>query len=844
MKINCVLLVLIYLSLFFTDSPASGQVIISNREENKIVTFGNNKLKMTLDYNFKCVVTDVKVNGESVISNNSGMYSAIRTPDAIYTTCKLTTSPIVKTEQDKVTISNIGYGENNASIHETWKFTITGTAITFDIERSVSKPVAVEEVFFPCITFNSINTWEGAFLDFGGVAWFYLFNEKLCTYGVHSGTSVFWNSSTGNGMKISTSSSGKQVASKFTRSASDELVYTASVSDDELNYRYEPPSKRSRFIRGKTDVWDPFTLPAGKSIESVRFSWLDYRKESDRGHLAGLNGDQVTKLLNTAARIGVIDARHFGGNSWHTPYGPICLHEQYIAQLGIAINDKNYLEGYRQCLDYYRDQAIQPDGRVLARWAYLDIDAMPGNITPEGFYEAQWGYLLDSNSDFVTNVSELYNQNGDLDWVRSHKAGCERALEYLLKRDSNGNHLVEMVNNSHTEQKSSDWLDIVWASFENAFVNAKLYYALTLWSDIERQLGDAEKASYYSSYASQMKSSFNKSTDEGGFWDEKNKWYVHWLDQDRSVHGNNLVIPVNFMAVAYGICDQEERRQAILDRVEKQMQAEKLFFWPICLYSYEKDEAKENQFPFPDSDFLYENGDIFLSWGGVGVEAYASYKPELALKYIENLLERYEKDGLAFQRYGRLRQDGLGDDILSGNSLAIVGLYKSIYGINPMYNRMYLNPHLPEKLSGTWLNYDFRGDQLLIQLDRGRYSISNNRFKLTSVSDFGFHASQNELEYFNSNSDRYSLKAQLGKDGDLAVEIIRWDEKERIWRQIPGSGKGRITYSVSQLKADRQYDLVIDGKIMKTLKADPKGRLEFDIHPKYGTSEIRILSGF
>jgi len=34
-----------------------------------------------------------------------------------------------------------------------------------------------------------------------------------------------------------------------------------------------------------------------------------------------------------------IDKKHFGGNSWHTPYGPICLHEQYIGEMGLAIND-------------------------------------------------------------------------------------------------------------------------------------------------------------------------------------------------------------------------------------------------------------------------------------------------------------------------------------------------------------------------------------------------------------------------------------------------------------------------------------------------------------------------
>lgn len=754
MKKNYLLLKVIFMFILFANASAEGQISISNRSAD-IIIFGNGKLKVTLDYASKCVVTGMEVNGESVLSNKLGIFSEIRTSDATYSTRKLAASPKVKIQKNSVTLSGISYGEDKAPINEVWTFLITETDIRFDIERTVSKPIMAEEVSFPSINFNSINTWDGSFLGYGGLAWFYLFNEKLCTYGVHTGSSVFWNSTTGNGLKIEASVPGKQVASKFTRSNDDQLIYAVSVSDSDMKYRYDAGTNRRRFVRGKTDVWDSFQLSEGKYAESVTFSWVNYKEEYNRGHLAGINGNQVTNLANTIARIGVIDAKHFGGNSWHTPYGPICLHEQYIGQMGIAINDPNYLEGYKQCLDYYRDNAILPDGRVISRWAYTDEDAMQGTATPKGFYEAQWGYLLDSNPDFVTNVSDLYNQSGDLNWVRKFKQPCEKALEYLLKRDTNGNHLVEMMTNSESEKRGSDWIDIIWASYENAFVNAKLYYALTLWSDIEKQLGDAEKANYYSTYASALKTSFNKSTKDGGFWDEKNNWYVHWLDKDQSVHGNNLVIPVNFMAITYGICDDENRKKAILDKVEEQMQKEKLFAWPLCLYSYAKGEGNDWQFPFPN----YENGDIFLSWGAIGVEAYASYKPDLALKYVENILTRYEKDGLAFQRYGRVKQDGLGDDILSGNSLAIVGLYKSIYGINPMYNRMYLNPHIPDKLSGTTLNYKFRGDKLVISLDKERYSVSNAQFKLTSTNDFGFNAGKNELQYFNSNNDVCSLKA-------------------------------------------------------------------------------------
>lgn len=836
MKKNYLLLNLFLMLLLLVNSAAEAQISISNQSADHFIVFGNSKLKITLDYASKCVITGMEVNGESVLSNKSGIYSAVRTSTGTYSTRKLAASPKINAQKDRVTISGISYGEDKAPINEVWTFIITTTDVKFNIERTVSKSIVAEEVSFPAVNFNSIHTWDGSFLGYGGLAWFYLFNEKLCTYGVHTGSSVFWNSTTGNGLKVLALARGKQIVSKFTRSNDDQLLFTVSVSDSAMKYRYDADTKRRRFVRGKTDVWDSFKLSAGKYAESITFSYVNYKDEYNRGHLAGINGNQVTNLANTIARIGVIDAKHFGGNSWHTPYGPICLHEQYIAQMGIAIDDQNYTDGYKQCLEYYRDNAIQPDGRVLSRWAYTDEDAMHGTATSKGFYEAQWGYLLDSNPDFVTNVSDLYNQCGDLNWVRKFKQPCEKSLEYLLKRDTNGNHLVEMMTNSETEKRGSDWIDIIWASYENAFVNAKLYYALTLWSKIEQQLGDLEKANYYSTYASELKTSFNKSTKSGGFWDAENNWYVHWLDKDQSVHGNNLVIPVNFMAITYGICDDAQRKKAILDKVEEQMQKEKLFAWPLCMYSYAKGEGNDWQFPFPN----YENGDIFLSWGAVGVEAYASYKPELALKYVENILARYEKDGLAFQRYGRDKQDGLGDDILSGNSLAIIGLYKSIYGINPMYNRMYLNPHLPEKLTGTTLNYKFRGDKLIIGLNKDRYSISNQQFKVTSANDFGFNAGKNELEYFNSANDAYSLKAKLIKSGNLSVEIVKWNEREAIWNQIVSPNTGNISYSLGSLKADNKYVIRVSGQIYKTLKSDKEGRLEFDANAKTNSTEICI----
>jgi hypothetical protein len=396
-----------------------------------------------------------------------------------------------------------------------------------------------------------------------------------------------------------------------------------------------------------------------------------------------------------------------------------------------------------------------------------------------------------------------------------------------------------MITDSHKQKRGSDWIDIIWAAYENAFVNAKLYRALVLWADIEEQLGNIEKENEYRLFAEKLKTSFNKSTTEGGFWDAEKKCYIHWRDKDGSLHGNNMVTPVNFMAIAYGICDDNARSKTILDDVEIQMQKENLFFWPICLYSYAAGEGNDWQFPFPN----YENGDIFLSWGSVAIKAYASYKPELALKYVKNVLAQYAKDGLAFQRYGRAKQDGLGDDILSGNSLSVVGLYQAIYGINPLYNRFYLDPHITEQLAGTQIKYNYRNQQLIIDLDVNKYTVSNTRFKVISKTDFSFFSTDKELSYFNGNANKASLKVATTSNGALALDIRKWGLDEISFAQFSNDEtSNKLVYQFNDLKQSSYYTILINNKIQKRIKTSPEGAFVFEYNTNEKPNEVVILN--
>ena len=830
----------LFLILYFIGSFNAGfaqMAKINNDVKEKKIVFGNEKIMVTLDYNKKVNLSSMLLNGQQVITGNEGIYSAIKTKEAAYSTLQLSSQPVVTIANNTIRITGIIYGDKTFTINESWTFAINAGNIKFEIDRNLSKAIIAEQVAMPVFMFNNMDTWEGAYEDYGGVAWFYLFNKKLDTYGVHSSTSQFWNSKTGNGLTVAVAAPGRQVAMDYSRTAEDKLAYTIAVAQKEIMPRFDSGTNRRLFLRDRTDLWAPVTMSAGKTKQTITLSYFDFKAKFNRGNLVGINGQQVNAVLNTIARIGVIDKQHFGGNSWHTPYGPICLHEQYIAQMGLAINDNNYLKGYQQCLDFYRDNAIKPDGRVWPRWAYSNEDAMPAGFTAKGFYEAQWGYLLDSNPDYVTNVAELYDQNGDAAWVKTQQQSCEKALDWIIKRDSNKNGLVEMMTDSHTQKRGSDWIDIIWAAYENAFVNAKLYHALILWADIEKQLGDTTKEKYYHAFAEKLKLNFNKPTSAGGFWDEEKKCYIHWRDKDGSIHGNNMVTPVNFMAIAYGICDEDNRRKTILDAIEVQMQKEQLFFWPLCMYSYNPGEGNDWQFPFPN----YENGDIFLSWGSVAVKAYASYKPALALKYVKNVLAQYAKDGLAFQRYGRAKQDGLGDDILSGNSLSVVGLYQAIYGINPLHNRFFLDPHITKDLAGTQLNYHYRNQQLVIDLDVDRYAVSNTRFKIISNTKFGFYSTDKTLAYFNGNNATAALKATIATNANLTLDIKEWTADKMAWTQSSkDTHSNKLVYQVNNLEPDHFYTILINGKMLARKKTDGHGNLKFDFKTSANSDEIAL----
>lgn len=765
------------------------------------ISDGTGRLRLRLDLANGLKIDRLDLGPRRLAAPGGGAWTGFKVGARWLTSKSLLRPPHFSSGPNRLVVSGVEYGTGEQSVVETWSFTSRRDAIDWTIQRRYRLGGEVEDSALPSLDFASLDTWTGARLGTGGVAWTKLLDAPNATYGVHTEEATFWKSGEADLLRLSLH--GSSPAFRFTREPSGTFSATSTVSSAPL----EPKVGLARFLRDRQDVWRARTVRPGE-VEQIT---LELRAEPrastfDIGSFRGLDTDAVRDMLSTIGRIGVIDEGLVGSNGWYSGY--ICMHEPWLARVGTALNDPAYQRSVGEFLDYAREHAVRPDGMVLSRWKYDAGDAQPGSYDPQsGFYEAQWGRLMDSQSSYVTNVADQFDLTGDLPWLRRQKEACERTLEYLLRRDTNGNGLVEMENDRTAQRRSSDWLDIVWASYENAFVNAQLYGALRKWAAIERLLGDAMRADHYEGAAHRLKTAFNRPIAEGGFWNPDKGWYVYWRDRDGSVHGDNLVVPINLTALGEGLCDDPARRRALLDTMERRMKAESLLAWPACFEGYRPGEGANDTFP------TYENGDIFLAWAEYGVRAYAPTQPEVAVEHVRRILAQYRKDGLAYQRYLRKTGVGAGDDILANNVNVLTGLYRDVFGIQPKYNRLYLAPHLTSSLDGTQVRYDFRGERLAIDLAVGKTRVRRGNLTVESAGPFGVSFPQNGVLLFAGERSEPAVGLVVPPSAKLTISF---GKELRIENPGPAT---RVEATFFGLPAGRRLAVVVDGRAVAEVSA-------------------------
>ena len=833
----------IFAAIQLLSAGANADITLDAAARTATLTDASHTIALHLRFDNRCVIDSLSILGRQVIVPQTGVCTAVKIRDAWHTTRESIAPPVARLDGVSLLITDIRYGPAEFPVSEEWLFIAADDHIDWKITRTYHTPGQLQDTYFPGFDFSDMNTWTGGILDTGGVIWTKYLDTPVATYSSHSGSVTFWNKDSQDCLKLTTvlSPAAHDITARFSRNPTNVLSANFWPSNTTLN----PAHGLARFLPDRQDVWQPAAITADDAhpltiTNTISLAALPYDQVSNLGTLKGIDGRAVRELLNTIARYGVIDRGISGSNGWRSSF--TCTHEPWLAEFGLVLADPNFIANYALTLDELQRVAISPEGRVLARWHADDGDAMPGTFNPKtGYYEAQWGYMLDSQPSYVTCVAEQFDLTGDLRWLRSHRDSCRAALEYMLKRDSDQDGLVEVIPHSHTEEKGSDWIDIVWASHENALVNAEMFEAMNQWSALEDLMGDPAQANHYRAAAQKLKAAFNKPIAEGGFWNPERNWYVYWREPDNSIHGDNLVTPVNFAAIAYGVCDEPSRCAAILAQIETLMQKENLFHWPLCFFPFRPEEVYIRQKKFPE----YENGDLFLGWAELAVRSYAKTDPALAMKYIHKVIDRYNVDGLTFQRCLRGNAEGSGDDILANNAMAIVGLYRDIYGIRPRPDRLFLDPHLTAELGGTQVLYQLRRTRYTIDLATDQFKMSAEGASITSDHPFGIDIANGSVRYYPAIDQPAELMlACLGQRPFDAV-ISAWSSDaaspRHTWTVQSASGAPVVIHhSVTGLPGNAAFKLLRDGQAVASLHSGLNGVVEFSVTKITGTTRLSI----
>ena len=192
------------------------------------------------------------------------------------------------------------------------------------------------------------------------------------------------------------------------------------------------------------------------------------------------------------------------------------------------------------------------------------------------------------------------------------------------------------------------------------------------------------------------------------------------------------------------------------------------------------------------------------------------------------ILDRYAQDGLAFQRYLRRSQAGAGGDILSNMASPVVGLYRNIYGIQPKWNRLYLEPHLTRELAGTRLRYWLRDQWYTLDPSPERYRIEVNGFSVNETRPFGIHVKGDSLEYFCGQRKTPSMKVTRPAAAPLDLSVEAWSPAGAAihrWTTSCARKGTPVTHALYDLPPSTEYKVHRNGAQAEVVRSDAVGRV-------------------
>jgi peptidylprolyl isomerase len=203
----------------------------------------------------------------------------------------------------------------------------------------------------------------------------------------------------------------------------------------------------------------------------------------------------------------------------------------------------------RRTLDWWLDHKVLPSGEMICYWDkahFLDANAGP--------LIAAWDYV---------------DASGDTVWLTQRIERLEFIADYLVRRDIDGDGLVEAVQtgNSGTLRepgRSCAWWDALNCGYKDSYSNALIYRAWRCLADLEAKLHRSSPQARYTQRADRLKAAYFKT-----LFNPQTGWLAWWKSKDGQLHDYASPV-VNGLAIEYGLVDAQQGHN-VLGRLRQKM---------------------------------------------------------------------------------------------------------------------------------------------------------------------------------------------------------------------------------------------------------------------------------
>lgn len=706
---------------------------ITNDISKKVVTVTGGNMSIQLSYNKKMVVSSMKLGGTVEVVDTAEYFHSGVSKDGVWAnTLKLSSSPAVSLKGNKVTFTGITYSVKGLTVSETWTVTANKSDIRVQVSKTYKQAASIDNqssllMSFKEKAFDVVQRTEdgGSFilLDPNRDDNRFLSNEPIQNHptGSYYGNDKYSFYSANmdlldklNKKMLSiTLSANRNRATTISRSTDRNSTRALKIANKLNTDAFSFPSGTYLPLKVfQTEDFTPVKVKAGQT-DTATYTFKasdDLSKYYDLGSIpvkSGLDEYKLAQYMQDFGRASVVDKNVGMGDCDLSGIGTYETWWYSVNALGLqgAGNDQ-YLDTLKNFVTFIKNYnyPIYNNGHIYAR-TYREMKSWEGDN------------FMDGQAQFVAGIAQIFNLSNDTKWLNSIKDMTRSVLDWTLTRDTDGDGLIEASNNLNTDNKSSDWNDIVAAAYENAYANVMLYKALIDWADIEEAvLKDSARAADYRKKAELLKTSYNKDTSNGGFWSPATNSFVYWRDKDDTVHGDVGYIFTNAYPIIFGMVDKQ-RAEIIMNEYTKFMAENNLSLFPTQRSAFDKSEML---YPVPWKSF--ENGCIFIQQTYDMMGAYAKLgDAQKVLSMLKKATDLYSRDNLwstgAFNWDLSAINFGFSEPWMTSGARPAAGFYNFIIGIQPKYDKVIIDPCADASLNGIKVNYKLRGHEFTIVLN-------------------------------------------------------------------------------------------------------------------------------